>query len=85
MCMDVHMRTNVILDDVLVQEAAALTGLRSKKDLIHRALQVLIQTEHDARQRARYDERILDIQQQTAGLALRERPHQVIRADRERR
>lgn len=78
------MRTNIVLDDVLVKEAAAITGLRSKKDLIHRALQVLIQTEHESRQRARYDERILDLQQRTAELALRERPHQIVRADRDR-
>ncbi len=85
MCINIHMRTNIVLDDVLVREAAAITGLRSKKELIHRALQVLIQKEHENRQRAQYDERILDIQQRTAGLALRERPHQIVRADRERR
>ena len=79
------MRTNIVLDDLLVQEAAAVTGLRSKKELIHRALQVLIQTEHEAHQRARYDQRVMELQQQTAGLTLRERPHQIVRADRSRR
>ena len=85
MCMSIHMRTNIVLDDLLVREAAEVTGLRSKKALIHRALQVLIQTEHETRRRARYDQRVMELQQQTAGLALRERPHQIVRQDRSRR
>ena len=37
-------RTNVVLDDELVAEAARLSGIRTKKDLIHEALRVLIAT-----------------------------------------
>ncbi len=36
------MRTNVVLDDDLVTEAFALTGVRTKKELIHLALQTLV-------------------------------------------
>ena len=36
------MRTNVVLDDELVREAFGLTGVRTKKDLIHLALEELI-------------------------------------------
>jgi Arc/MetJ family transcription regulator len=36
------MRTNVVLDDDLVREAFAATGLRTKKELIHEALKELI-------------------------------------------
>ncbi len=36
------MRTNIDLDDQLVQEAFALTGLHSKKELVHLALNELI-------------------------------------------
>jgi Arc/MetJ family transcription regulator len=36
------MRTNVELDDSLVEEAFQLTNLRTKKDLLHLALQELI-------------------------------------------
>jgi Arc/MetJ family transcription regulator len=38
------MRTNIELDDALVEEAFQLTNLRTKKDLIHLALQELIRT-----------------------------------------
>ena len=36
------MRTNIDLDDLLMQEAFALTGVRSKKELVHLALNELI-------------------------------------------
>jgi Bacterial antitoxin of type II TA system, VapB len=38
------MRTNIVLDDKLVEEAARLSGIRTKKDLVHEALRVLIAT-----------------------------------------
>jgi len=36
------MRTNVILDDALIQEAIVLSGVRTKKDVIALALQEFI-------------------------------------------
>jgi len=38
------MRTNVVLDDDLVREAFALTGTRTKKELIHLALKELVRS-----------------------------------------
>ena len=35
-------RTNIDLDDELVAEAFRVTGLRTKRELVHEALQVLI-------------------------------------------
>ena len=36
------MRTNIVLDDELVREAFALTGARTKKELVHLALRELV-------------------------------------------
>jgi Arc/MetJ family transcription regulator len=36
------MRTNVVLDDELVRRAFALTGIQTKRELLHVALQELI-------------------------------------------
>jgi Arc/MetJ family transcription regulator len=36
------MRTNIVLDDELVEEAARLTGIETKRDLVHEALRALI-------------------------------------------
>jgi Arc/MetJ family transcription regulator len=38
------MRTNIVLNDELVEEAARVTGITTKKDLVHEALRVLIAT-----------------------------------------
>jgi Arc/MetJ family transcription regulator len=36
------MRTNVVIDDKLIQEALRLSNLKTKKDLIHKALEEFI-------------------------------------------
>ena len=36
------MRTNIVLDDELVKEAFALTGVRTKRELVRLALEELI-------------------------------------------
>ena len=84
MCMLIHMRTNIVLDDALVEEAMAITGVHSKKELVHHALKMLVETEHAAKLRARYDVQATDLQARTDRLVLRERPHDLVRADRNR-
>ena len=45
MCMKrcIPMRTNVVIDDELIQEAFRLTKLKTKKEIIHKALEEFIQ------------------------------------------
>jgi Arc/MetJ family transcription regulator len=38
------MRTNIVLDDELVEEAKRLTGIKTKRELVHEALKALIDT-----------------------------------------
>lgn len=38
------MRTNIILDDELVAEARHLTGIKTKRQLVHEALKLLVET-----------------------------------------
>lgn len=38
------MRTNIVLDDALVHEALALTGSRTKKEVVHLALEELVRS-----------------------------------------
>jgi Arc/MetJ family transcription regulator len=38
------MRTNIVLDDKLVEEAQVLTGLRTKKEVVHLALSELVRS-----------------------------------------
>lgn len=42
-CRRVHTaRTNIVLDDALVEEAARLTGIRTKRELVDVALRELV-------------------------------------------
>lgn len=36
------MRTNIVLDDKLLQEALRVTGLRTKRAVVHEALRTLV-------------------------------------------
>jgi Arc/MetJ family transcription regulator len=36
-------RTNIVLDDALIAEAAKLTGIQTRRALVHEALRVLIE------------------------------------------
>ena len=38
------MRTNIVLDDQLVDEALQVTGARTKKEVVHLALQELVRS-----------------------------------------
>ena len=38
-------RTNIILDDALVHKARRLTRLKTKRQLVHRALELLVRSE----------------------------------------
>lgn len=37
------MRTNIVLNDELLEEARQVTGIKQKKELVHEALKALIQ------------------------------------------
>ena len=36
------MRTNIVLDDKLIERAQKLTGIKTKREVVHEALRVLI-------------------------------------------
>jgi Arc/MetJ family transcription regulator len=38
------MRTNIVLDEDLVREALELTGIKTKRELVRKALEFLIET-----------------------------------------
>jgi len=39
---EVDMRTNIVLDDKLVERAQKLTGIKTKREVVHEALRTLI-------------------------------------------
>jgi Arc/MetJ family transcription regulator len=45
------MRTNIMLDDALIERARQLTGIKTKREVIHEALRTLIQLREQAQLR----------------------------------
>jgi Arc/MetJ family transcription regulator len=39
---EVDMRTNIVLDDKLIARAQKLTGIKTKREVVHEALRLLI-------------------------------------------
>ncbi len=39
---EVEMRTNIVLDDNLIERAQKLTGIKTKREVVHEALRLLI-------------------------------------------
>jgi Arc/MetJ family transcription regulator len=46
------MRTNIVLDDKLIQRAQKLTGIKTKREVVHEALRLLILLNEQAEVRA---------------------------------
>lgn len=46
------MRTNIILDEKLVEKARKLTGIKTKRELVHEALRLLVQMREQEQVRA---------------------------------
>jgi Arc/MetJ family transcription regulator len=78
------MRTNVVLNDELLDEAAKYSTARSKSALIEEALRVFVQTRAIAARRLDYERRLRKIQLTLATVSPRESAVDVIRRDRDR-
>jgi Arc/MetJ family transcription regulator len=78
------MRTNVLLNEELIEEAMKYSSARSKSALIEEALRVFVQSRAAERRRASYELRLLQLRRRLATAAPRESSVDVVRRDRER-
>ena len=78
------MRTNVVLNEDLIEEAMKYSTARSRSALIEEALRAFVQSRAAERKRANYEHRLLQLRQRLAAVAPRESARDVIRRDRER-
>ncbi|MFB3906483.1 MAG: type II toxin-antitoxin system VapB family antitoxin [Acidobacteriota bacterium] len=79
------MRTNVVLNDELVEEAMKYSSARTKKALIEDALRTLVRVRSEERRKESYRTRILALQKRTAELDVRESSLEIVRRDRANR
>jgi Arc/MetJ family transcription regulator len=85
MCITMYMRTNIVLNDELIQEAMRCSKAKTKRAVIEEALGVLVRVRTEEQRRATYRDRLKTLEQKTAGLTMRESSLTLLRHDREAR
>jgi len=78
------MRTNIVLNDDLVREAMQYSRARTRRALVEEALATYVAVKAEERRRATYLERLRSLETRLRDVRLRERPADLLRADRER-
>ena len=78
------MRTNIVLNDQLVQEAMHFSAATSKRALVEEALQTFVRVKAKEQQDAEYWQRVEQLQRRFAEASLRVSSHDLVRADRDR-
>ncbi len=78
------MRTNVHLDEALVEAAMRLSGARTKRAAIEAALRAYVASRTSEERRKTYRERLADLEARTAGIRLTESAVEILRSDRDR-
>lgn len=78
------MRTNIVLNEELLREAARYAKGRSKRALVEEALQTFVAVKSAEQRRASYRERLQALEARVGGLRLRQSPFKLLREDRQR-
>jgi Arc/MetJ family transcription regulator len=79
------MRTNIVLDDELIQEARRYSKAKTKRGLVEDALRTLVRVRAEEQRRATYRDRLSALERKLGGLTLRNSPAELLRQDRETR
>lgn len=83
--MHMCMRTNIELNDELVDEARKYSHNRSRRALVEEALETYVAVKSEERRRQTYCERLQKVRTATAGIRLRSDTRDIVRRDRESR
>ena len=76
------MRTNIILNDELLEEAMKYSQARSKRGVVEEALATYVAVKDKERRRATYGERLKQLQSKTQSVRLRSDSRDIVRQDR---
>ncbi len=78
------MRTNIELDDELLDEAMQFSTARTKRALVEEALRTFVDVRTAQLRRASYKDRLASIRGRTASLRLKKSVTEILREDRNR-
>jgi len=77
-------RTNIELDDELLEEAMRYSSARTKRGLVAEALRTFVEVRAAERHRSSYKERVASIRSRTNGLRRGKSVTSILREDRRR-
>ena len=78
------MRTNIVLDDDLMDEAMRHSSARTKRALVDEALRTFIRVKTEEERRTAYRAGLPDLERRLQDVRLSQPPHEALRADRDR-
>jgi Arc/MetJ family transcription regulator len=78
------MRTNIVLNDTLVQEAMSYSNARSKRALVEEALETFVRVKSEEKRQAEFWRRLDRLQEAFKDVPLAVSSHDMVRADRDR-
>jgi Arc/MetJ family transcription regulator len=78
------MRTNIVLNEELLREAARYARGRTRRALVEEALQTFVSVKAAEERRATYADRLRVVTAKTGALRLRQSPSALVREDRDR-
>ena len=78
------MRTNIVLNEELLQEAKKYSTAPTKRALVEEALRTFVDVKSSERRREEYAARVADIRKKTGNLRLRKSSSAILREDRSR-
>ena len=85
MCVNIHMRTNIELNDDLMAEARKYSKALTKSALVEEALTTFITVKAEERRRMTYKDRLERLRNKTREVKLASDSRVIIRQDRENR
>ena len=83
-CMVMCMRTNIVLNDQLVDQALKYSHARSKRAVVEEALQTYVDMKEQEMKRESYAERLARMRRKLSKVRLEESSQETVRRDRER-
>lgn len=78
------MRTNIVLNEELIEEAMKYSSAQSKSALIEEALRAFVQARALEQRKQNYERRLLLLRQRLDAVVTRESAVDLVRKDRER-
>ena len=85
MCIVMCMRTNIVLNDALIEEALQYSKAHTKRGVVEEALATYVAVKNEERRRSMYRDRLRQLREKTHDLRIRSDSRTIVRQDRAKR